>query len=105
MSVRPSKIFNIFRKDLKNGSIRKKEYKDIVEYWIYKYRESAILNPIGEKILSGDKYLYAIIACGRSHITSENENKLEIEGIRFKNDLDGNDLDDYLKKTKRGKNG
>lgn len=102
--IRPSKHFAIIKKDLENGLVKKKEHAGLIEYWAYRRKKSSIVSPTGGNFLSDDVKLHAIVVCARDHITLDNKEKgyFEIEGIKFTNDIESNDLDDYLKKTKRG---
>lgn len=106
MGVRPSKHWTILKKDIKNGSVKKKPYKDVLEYWIYRKEASkTLINLAGQPLRTGKMYLHAIIVAPKDHITLDNKEKdlYEIEGVRFTNDIEqGRDLDDYLSKTGRG---
>jgi len=99
--------FVIQKKDLDSGKVIIKYYKGIREYWVYRQKETNLIDPEGNKLLGQDLKLYCIIACSDQDkpVTSENEHTFSIKGVRFTNDLDGNDLSDYLSKTNRGMNG
>jgi len=105
--LRPSKYFTIKKEDLENGHVKKREYKDLIEYWIYRQKESEIIGVTGRRLSSGEYLLYSIIACSRNkHITADKGTYLEIEGMKFTNDdtIEGTqDLDEYLNKTSRSK--
>lgn len=99
--MRASKYFAFALKDLKRGMIKTKD--DMVEYWVYRQRESNLENMYGKKILlEGEEnvYLHAIILCAKDHIQYQNEEKRVIEGVKFDN-FKTKDLDNYLSKTKR----
>lgn len=106
--IRPSKHFVIKDNDIKEGFVIKKRYKDLDEYWVYRNtKSSSLVNVMCKPLEIEEKYLFAIISCGNNHITLRNEEKkfVEIEGMRFTDDLESNDLDDYLRKTNRSRNG
>lgn len=100
--IRPSKHYAIVKKDLDDGLVKKKEYEGMVEYWAYRRKESSIVSPGGGNFVTDDLFLYAVIICPREHVTLDTEKYYEIEGVKFTNDFAGQDLDDYLNKTKRG---
>ena len=101
--IRYSKNFVIIKKDLKDGFVKKHVYKTIVEYWCYKAKKSHIFKLDGSKAKLrniDDAELSCIIICD-DHFKEDKENTWLIKGYRF----DGQDLQDYLAKTGRGKNG
>lgn len=105
--MRPSKYFVIKDDDIKNGFVIKRRYKDLNEYWVYRNtKSSSLVNVMCKPMAIEEKYLFAIISCGDNHITlRDNEQKfVEIEGMRFTDDLESNDLDNYLCKTNRSRN-
>jgi hypothetical protein len=100
--IRPSKWYIILKKDLESGTVKKKNWKDLIEYWVYNPKKSDLVAPDGEQLELEDSELSSIIACGREHIQDDDERRLFIEGVKFTDDIEGNDLAEYLKKTGRG---
>jgi len=101
MGVRPSKHFVIVRKDLENKMVIKKNFRDVIEYWIYKPKQSTlILTKEAQQAMP--KELSSIIMCVNDHIQcKDGEGAITIEGVKFTNDVTGNDLQEYLNKTGR----
>ena len=102
--TRYSENYVIIKKDLENGLIKKREYKGLVEYWVYRGKESHIFQLDGSRAKLGnleDAGLHCIIACEKNHISKKKKDAILIKGYRFTE----KDLDDYLRKTRRGKNG
>ena len=100
--IRPSNAFVIFKKDLKSGKATRKHYDNLIEYWIYRQKESDIVDSTGKKVkLEGrnNSYLHCIIVCEGSHITKETEKGILINGVRFTE----KDMENYLHKTGRSR--
>lgn len=103
MAIRYSKNWILIKKDLDGGFIKIHTYKNVVEYFIYKEKKSHIFKLDGSKATIrniDDAELYCIIVCD-DHYKEEKDNTYMVKGFRFTEQ----DLDDYLKKTGRGKNG
>lgn len=103
MAIRYGTNFIIIKADLDSGFVKVHQYKTVVEYFCYKARKSHIFKLDGKKAqLSniGEAELSAIIVCD-DHYKEEKQNTYIIKGFRF----DKQDLEDYLRKTNRGKNG
>lgn len=99
---RYSKGFIILKKDLASNKVQKKEYKnDFYEYWIYKEKTSSLMGIDGKYLGTGDFELSVIIACehNSNHIKGETEKAYFVEGYRFTDDEQGNDLSEYRNKT------
>lgn len=105
MTAKYSKIFMIKKSEFVNGKVKKHTYKDIIEYWIYAGSESDIIDTTGKKFELDNWELKYVIACAGDYITKEDSEHLIVEGVRFSNDTIGNHLDEYLRKTGRGRNG
>lgn len=96
---RYSDAFNIRKTDI-GKSVIKKTYKELTEWWIYREREGRFVDLTGQKMKTGDRYLYCVIACeGNYGIRQENEEFIAVEGMKFTDDECGDDLTDYLHKT------
>ena len=92
----------IIKADLKDGFVKKHEYKGLVEYWTYQAKKSHIFKLDGSKATIrniDDAQLYCIIVCEQNHITVEKEESLLIKGYRFTDE----NLHDYLRKTGRSR--
>jgi len=103
MSIRYSKDYILIKKDLVEGFVKKHNYKNVVEYWIYQARKSHIFKLDGTKAKLrniDDAELKCIIVCD-DHYKEDKKNTFLIKGYRFTE----KDLDDYLRKTGRGING
>lgn len=101
--IKPSGYFTIFKKDLNSGLIKKKERKNLIEYWIYRQKESPLYSLDGKKMKTNEiDKLHCIILCDKDHITEEGQKGYFVNGVRFTDDERGNDLTNYLRKTKRG---
>lgn len=102
--VKVSPAFVILQRDLDSGLVKKQETRDgMIEYWVYKRKVSDLISPRGNNYLTNEKELYAIILCPRDHITTKDEEhggRIFMEGCRFTNDIEGQDLEDYLRKRK-----
>lgn len=92
----------LFKKDFESKAIKKQLFKGLTEYWVYRAEKSDLIGITGKHIDKSKLKLHAIILCDKNHITEETDNRVEIAGVRFTNDITGNDLADYLSKTKRG---
>lgn len=100
--VKYSKNFILIKKDLDSGHVKIHSYKSVVEYWCYKAKKSHIFKLDGKPaVLSNieDAELSKIIVCN-DNFKENKENTWIVAGYRF----DGQDLEDYLKKTGRGTN-
>lgn len=103
--LRHSKTWVIWKSDLEKGLVRKHNHKDrqgieLVEYWVYKLKDTKIWLPDKEKVLLQDQansYLFAIIVCDSGHIMKETKQNYLIEGVR----VTGDSVNDYLSKTGR----
>jgi len=98
--VKSSNGFIILGADLQSGLVKKKSYKDLVEYWCYRAQETELYLPNGQKAKSQDKsniFLYSIVVCEKNHITAKRLKGYFVNGIRF---TEG-DLKNYLDKTHR----
>ena len=101
MGVRPSKHFVIVKKDLESKMVVKRTHQNIIEYWIYKPKESTLILTKEAK-QSMPRELSSIIICANDHIKCKNaEGAITIEGVKFTNDITGNNLQEYLIKTGR----
>lgn len=100
--LRYSEGYIIVIKDLEEGFVKKHNYKNLLEYWIYEAKHSNIFLPNGSlaKSITKEAKLTAIIVCENNKITKKANNFL-VAGYKFTE----NDLYDYLKKTERGING
>ena len=103
--IKASKMFVLLQKDLDDGLVKVKERNDFIEYWIYEYEKSDLLSTTGKYLLNTNKKLKSVIMCARNHIQCKEGERIFIEGVRFTDDLNGQNLDEYLKKTNRGYNG
>jgi len=101
--LRFSDDYILVRRDLEDGLIKRRSFKGLVEYWIYRGKESNIFLPDGSKAKATGtpNYLHAVIVCEPNHVTSETVKSILVKGAKF---TEG-DLEDYLKKTERGTNG
>lgn len=98
--IRPSKHFIIYKKDLQNRTVVKKDFKGLTEFWIFTPKKTdLILSNSAKQQL--DKELTIIILCGNNYIMVENEEAFAVEGVKFTNDEKGNDLHNYLRETGR----
>lgn len=88
---------------MKNKNTTAKLIKEFYEYWIYKKGQSSLLGTDGKHIGNKKFSLKAIIVCEHNskRIKKETPKAYLIEGIRFTNDGNGNDLATYLSKTER----
>jgi hypothetical protein len=86
----------LLNKDFESGKIKVHNVKDLVEYWVYRPIKSSIVGVIGQPIELGETELYAIIVCMQSdHIVEKLEDKIIVRGVKFTNDVEGNDLEHY----------
>jgi hypothetical protein len=98
--IRPSKHFVIFKKDLLNENVLKKDFKGLTEFWIYTPKKTDLILS-KSAIQQLNKELASIIICGRGYIMVENAEAFTVEGAKFTNDEKGNDLYNYLRETGR----
>ena len=100
--IRYSDDYIIVSKDLDDGFVKRREFKGLVEYWIYKAKYSNILLATGEQAKLGinEATLAAIITCKNYH-TEKRKNNILVAGYKFTSQ----DLDNYLSQTNRGING
>ena len=92
--------FLIIKKDLKSGSIEKKRYKDIIEYWVHRQKESSLVDRLGQTLKLRNKensYLYAIIVCSEERDVTDYGKSFLVRGIRFTDEH----INEYLEKTSR----
>jgi len=100
MGTRYGDAYNISKKDT-GKSVILKHNKGLAEWWIYRQKKSRFIDTFGKKLKEDEKYLYCIIACDGANdgIRQQNEGFIAVEGVKFTNDENGEDLDDYLYKT------
>lgn len=100
--IRPSDAVFIIKKDFETGLVHKVDSTDIIEYWIYQSKDSAMINDKGALIegqKTGDKSLRCIVVCENSpkHLKKDHENHIVVSGVIFAE----KDMEDYLGKTGR----
>lgn len=103
MAIRYSKNYILIKKDLDEGFVKNHTYKSVVEWWCYKEKKSRIFQLNGKPASLrniDDAELSAIIVCD-DHFKEEKAHTVLVKGFRFTE----KDLEDYLRKTNRGKNG
>lgn len=98
--IRPSNGLVILNKDLQSGLVKKKNYDNLIEYWVYGAKESNLVLPKGFKRELKDRNditLKSIIVCESNHITKKTDKGFFVNGVKFTED----DLKSYLEKTNR----
>jgi hypothetical protein len=105
--------FLIWKKDLKNGTVQKKTFKSLIEYWVYRHRplkKSLIELPNSTKTKMEQEtpmYLHCIIVSKENddHLKDMGDGRIFVRGLKFDNEMfdgkESKDLDNYLIKTKR----
>ena len=103
MSIRYSKDYILIKADFKDGFVKKHVYKTVVEYWCYKAKKSKIFKLDGSPatLRNIDDAKLSCIIVADNHYKEEKKNTYIVKGYRFTE----KNLDDYLCKTGRGKNG
>lgn len=106
MAIRSGNRWIIFKRDLKNGKVRKENFslkgKSFIEYYIYKpeNKKLGLFSSLGKPLFRKGKIkLYAIIVCSSSatHIYKELPDAFIVRGVKF----DSEDVNTYLRKTER----
>lgn len=103
MGMRYGENFIIIKEDLREGFVKIRSYKGVVEYWIYKAKKSRIFKLDGKpaKLNNIDEAELNAIIVANDNYKEEKQSTYIIKGFRF----DKQDLENYLLKTGRGKNG
>jgi hypothetical protein len=89
----------IYKKDL-GRQVKRKLYKDYIEYWGYKPKELNILGPDGKKIKDYTNMpLVSIVVCENDdrHIIRDNVRRILVAGVKFTEEH----LTKYLEVTNR----
>lgn len=100
--IRPSDSIFIVKQDMEKDLVRKVEINNLIEYWVFQSKDSAMIDQTGailEGQHTGDRALRCVIVCDNSatHINKEHANHIVVSGVIFSE----KDMEDYLMQTGR----
>ena len=88
------------KKDIESKAVQKKKHENVIEYWVYRQKESSLVDKLGKVLKLQNKentYLYAIVVCSEEKDITEHDKSFLVRGIKFTE----KDINKYLGKTNR----